>query len=128
MFTNLLVLVSTLLISTTAFAEFKGLVCLGTEPFWSLKIDALKGRMGFSAPGAKAATYAVTKPLNAHGVQEMMVMVFKGLKSDVSATVISSSLAGKCTDGMSDAEYSYHVVYTNRKAVQYGCCELMAQD
>lgn len=129
MLSHFLILFSSLLISIVSFAEVKGLACGGTEPFWSLDIDATNGKMHFSSPeNMKGSTFAVTPPLKARGIQDTLIMVFKGIKSDVSATAISSAIAGKCNDGMSDTEYSYHVIYTNRKVVRYGCCDLKAQE
>ena len=117
------------LFSTSAFAEFKGLGCQGTEPFWSLDVNVEKSTMRYSAPeNLKGTVYKMAKPASAIGMGDLMVMVFKGSKSDVSATVLSADIAGKCSDGMSEYEYSYHVVYRKGAQVLYGCCEPKAQD
>lgn len=130
MLKNAILSAAVVLSSASAFAEFKGLGCLGTEPFWSLDVDVVKSKMTYTSPdNLKGSAYKMSQPSQAVGLQENMVMVFKAAKKDVSATVISSDLAGKkCSDGMSENEYSFHVVYRNGANVVYGCCEPKAQD
>ena len=127
---RLFFVIAGLLFSTASFAAIKGYVCSGTEPFFSLDINATTGKMIYTSPeNEKGASYSVTKPLQARGIAEGNVVVFKVKKSYVSAILLSSTVAGKtCSDGMSDNEYSYHLVYTNRQTVMYGCCEPKAQD
>ena len=127
---HLFIIITSLLLSSASFAAIKGYVCTGTEPFFSLNINATTGKMIYTSPeNEKGSSYSVTNPLQARGVAEGNIVVFKGKKSDVSATLLSSTVAGKaCSDGMSDNEYSYHLVYTNRQTVMYGCCEPKAQD
>lgn len=125
MLKNVIAVALLLLLSNSAFAELKGLNCLGTEPFWGLEVDVVKNQLAFKTEADEKPQYKkIKKPLQAYGVGENMVMVFKSLKQDISATVISSNIAGKaCSDGMSDTDYPYHVVYRNADMVVYGCCE-----
>ena len=127
---RLVFVLSGLFLSSASFAAIKGYVCTGTEPFFSLDINATSGKLHYTSPeNEKGILYSVTSPLQARGIQEGNVVVFKGKKSDISATLLSSTIAGKtCSDGMSDNEYSYHLVYTTHQTVMYGCCEPKAQD
>jgi uncharacterized membrane protein len=115
--------------SANVHAEVKGLSCFGTEPFYTLDIDVAAKKLTYRNPATEQdEVHLVFPPLHADGLPETGVMVFKGRRTDVNVTVISDSLAGKCTDGMSEGEYAYHVVYTNGHVVKYGCCEPKAQD
>jgi uncharacterized membrane protein len=110
-----------------AHADFKGFVCVGTEPFFSVDIDVNSGKLNYTAPEVlNGMDYKISKPMNAVGLNELTVVVFKG--KGVNATVLSNDVGARCTDGMSDNEYSYHLVLTRGDIVNYGCCELKAQD
>jgi uncharacterized membrane protein len=117
------------MVSAGAHAEIKGLVCTGTEPFFSVNIDVQSKKLTYSAPeNVKGTIFSVTDPLQAQGLQKAKVMVFKDQRSDMTATVISDSIAGACSDGMSENQYAYHLVFTKGNSVKYGCCEPKAQD
>jgi uncharacterized membrane protein len=129
MFKIVIATAALVMFSTSAFAEFKGLVCFGTEPFWDIDINVTQGTLKYKAPeNLKGTVYKMAKPVSAIGMGELTVMVFKGSRSDVSATVLSDQIAGKCSDGMSENEYTFHVVYRKGSEVKYGCCEPKAQD
>lgn len=124
---NIIVL-ACLFLSFAAHAENKGLVCGGTEPFFSLNIDAVEGKLKYTSPeNLTGTTYAVAGPLDAAGLPEGNAFVFQG--EGVSAALLSSSIAGAdCSDGMSDNKYAYHLIFTSGDGVKYGCCEPKAQD
>lgn len=112
--------------SQVASANVNDLFCVGTEPFFALDISVANGMMKETSPeDLKGTMYKIDGPINAQGLQDSVVMVFKGHYSDITLNVISEHVAGKCSDGMSDEEYSYHLVYVNGQNVKYGCCKLM---
>lgn len=112
------------LISTSAFAA--RYACVGTEPFYSLDINTTTNRLRHSTPTNPTGNlYRITRPRQAQGIQTNMAFVVKGTLSDVSATLLSSQLTGHtCSDGMSDRAYGYHLVFTRRSQVFYGCCDI----
>lgn len=122
----LILAASALLASNAAHAsEAQNFVCGGTEPFYSLTISGSKGLMTYSGPeNLKGTSYAIKAPIHAAGLVSGTVSVIQGKKSPVSATLISNVMAGNCSDGMSDHEYAYHLVYKNGDEVLYGCCDL----
>ncbi len=85
----------------TANAEIKGYSCLGTEPFFSVTVSGQN--LTYEAPGEEFKA-KVSKRKDAMGVSEGYVSVYQNQKLNISVTV----LEGKCTDGMSDNEYSKH--------------------
>jgi len=116
-----------LIFASTAHAELKGYVCMGTEPFYSVDIDVKKGELTYVAPEViDGESYKISGPKHAAGMSEDSVAVFQG--QNVSATILSASISGACSDGMSDNSYDYHLVLTKGDRVLYGCCELKAQD
>ncbi len=113
-------------LSTSAFAEIKQLSCVGTEPFWNVQIDVEKSEMTYVDPVvAKAITYKLEAPQQAHGMQDDNVIVYTS--DSLTTTVLSSNIAGStCTDGMSDENYEFHAVVRSKggpfEGVFYGCC------
>jgi uncharacterized membrane protein len=103
-------------------ADVKGYTCLGTEPFYGLKISGTNLELDFVGEPLKA--YSVIGPKTPQGLQEGYVSVYKSRAMDAVISIVN----GKCTDGMSDNEYGYHLVYTEGDRVLYGCCEPLAQD
>lgn len=110
------------LFSTPALADVKGYACMGTEPFFSLKVQGQNLKL--ETPDGLNSQMAVTGPITPHGVPEGAVAVYKSKENDVVVSIVY----GKCTDGMSDKEYPYHLVYSKDEHALYGCCEQQAQD
>ncbi|RPJ74481.1 MAG: hypothetical protein EHM20_10525 [Alphaproteobacteria bacterium] len=90
--------------------------CSGTEPFWNLKLEGSK--MTFSAAMEDEST-TVNEVISRTGAAGMALdFAFVAKTEDAAATIIT----GECSDGMSDAIYSNHIVYTTGDLVLYGCC------
>ena len=110
--------------SQEASANVNRLFCVGTEPFYAIDIHVSSGMMKLTTPeDLNGTTYEIEGPINAQGIQDNVVMVFKGRYSDITLNVISEHVAGKCHDGMSDEKYPYHLVYMHGDSVKYGCCK-----
>lgn len=110
-----LIVLALMLTSVSSFAGIKGYQCSGTEPFFGLSIV---GKTLSLNDTVKTTKTAVDAPLNAAGMSEGFVTVYKNKKSDINLTIVS----GSCSDGMSDNTYDYNMVYTKGTTVLYGCC------
>lgn len=119
---QLLATLALITISNSAWAS--NYRCVGTEPFFNIVIDPSSKKLRYSTPtNVDGTVYAITKSLQADGLQTGNVFMFKGTKSNVSATLTHSNIAGNaCSDGMSDTAYTYHLVFNRNLSVQYGCC------
>lgn len=114
-------LIFTLLFAATANSAFAGTIwkCGGTEPFWGATI--LENKVVFADPELENPSISsIVSRRSAAGVGPDYVFVVK--TKSLSATVVS----GSCTDGMSDTEYSHHIVIDRgHQSVLYGCCNPM---
>src|SRR5262245_36494745 len=111
------------LFAVHAHADVKGYVCLGTEPFYSLKIQGTD--LTLETPEDELPhRYVVTGPQTPEGLQDGYVSIYR---SEAQKAVISI-VTGECTDGMSENKYGYHLVYVEGGRALYGCCEPLAQD
>lgn len=110
-----LILLTLAFVSINAFAAPNDYKCLGTEPFFSVSI---KGKTLSFNDTVKTSKLTVDAPLNAAGMSEGVVTVFKNKKADINVSIVS----GSCSDGMSDETYDYHMVFTKGSTVLYGCC------
>lgn len=116
-----LIVLTLAFVSMNSFAGLNGYECLGTEPFFSLSI---KGKNITLNDTVKVSKMTVDAPLNAVGMSEGYVTVYKNKKADINLTIVT----GECSDGMSDNTYGHHMVFTKGATVLYGCCEAKAQD
>lgn len=93
--------------------------CVGTEPFWGATI--LDTKIVFASPELERPdSSSIVSRQTAAGVGPDFAFVIK--TKNLSATVVS----GACTDGMSDTEYTHHIVIDRGNTrVLYGCCNLM---
>jgi uncharacterized membrane protein len=115
-----LIVLALMLSSVSSFAGIKGYKCSGTEPFFGLSIV---GKTLTLNDTVKTTKTLVDAPLNAAGMSEGFVSVYKNKKSDINLTIVS----GSCSDGMSDNTYDYNMVYTKGSIVLYGCCTQIAK-
>lgn len=107
-------LVATLFALTTVSAQ-ADMSCVGTEPFWGLKISEKSIR--FSSPDVlDGVQLKIKSKKEAAGMVEGFATVIK--TKHTSLTMVR----GECSDGMSDATYSHHAVYEMKGTVYYGCC------
>jgi uncharacterized membrane protein len=114
---DLIVAASLTLAPAYAFADLK---CGGTEPFWSLDIGAKKAV--YKGIEGDKIEFEVASKQDATGLKPGIVQVFtlKG-KGPQSSAVVQRQ---RCSDDMSDIEYSYEVTLTLPKEVFHGCCEI----
>ncbi|MGE0528442.1 MAG: COG3650 family protein [Bdellovibrionales bacterium] len=108
--------------AVSAQAEIKGYRCFGTEPFYGLDING--ANLTLEMLGEDPISYQVSGPTAPIGIQDGYVSVYRAPDKDAVVSIVS----GTCSDGMSDNEYGYHVVYVEGERVLYGCCEPLAQD
>jgi uncharacterized membrane protein len=93
------------------------LQCLGTEPFWSVRIngdDAV-----FEAPDVAQTSWSASEWLPARGlIGRYMIRLSSGY-----GTGYLAMLRQACSDGMSDIDYPFEaIMITPGQAVRAGCC------
>ncbi len=104
--------------SATAFR------CGGTEPFWSLEVQA-DGSMVFSDPVAERIDIGANVPRSAYGRMPEYMAAYDsqettGAKRAIRAYIFAND---KCSDGMSDETYTHQIIFDNGK-VWDGCCRV----
>ncbi len=104
----------------------RGFACSGTEPFYSLDIAGGKAVLKEAADEEnQTKTYDVQGPIDAHGTASNNSFAFRSNDGKVVISIMSSRFVGaKCTDGMSDKEYRYHMMYVSDSGVLTGCCSI----
>jgi uncharacterized membrane protein len=108
----------------------EGLVCTGTEPFWSLRINADGAR--FSEPGQETDTYGLRAIAPAAGQPRFPVLVTMMQEAESMLAVIRP---GACSDGMSDRTQPWLVDLVRQEpdgaggvlTLRSGCCRLPTQ-
>lgn len=99
-----------------------GLLCTGTEPFWSLRVGADEAEL--AAPDEQPVTLPVTSVRVAEGHRGWPVAV----RIDALTAVIRPAA---CSDGMSDRTYPWSVdvvpAQGARGGLRSGCCRLPAE-
>lgn len=88
--------------------------CFGTEPFWGMEL--VNNSLVLDLFDETKTSEEVISRETAAGMANEFAFIAKTKNS--SATIVT----GECSDGMSDEIYSHHVVYTDGRAVLYGCC------
>lgn len=88
--------------------------CIGTEPFWGLKIT--NTHVTLSRENV-SKTEPVLSKISAIGATDNFAFVVTSVSG--TATVIR----GECSDGMSDKLYSHHTVLKSGPIVVAGCCD-----
>lgn len=111
---NIIIALTIALSSSAAMAA--NYSCGGTEPFWGLKM--VGNKFIFADPELERPTVStIDSKRSAAGVGPEYVFVVKSGKA--TATVVT----GTCSDGMSDTEYTHHIVIDRgNERVLYGCC------
>lgn len=92
--------------------------CLGTEPFWSVHLDA--GHAAYSAPGADIALTPVTEAVAPEGYLAL-------LADGRGGTWTMLVGRGQCSDGMSDRTFGWQAQVFRAgggNALLSGCCTL----
>jgi len=92
------------------------LQCLGTEPFWSVRIN---GEAVFETPDVAPTTWIASEWLPARGlIGRYMIRLSSGY-----GTGYLAMLRQTCSDGMSDIDYPFEaIMITPGQAVRAGCC------
>jgi uncharacterized membrane protein len=107
-----------------------GLLCTGTEPFWSLRLDAAGA--SFSEPGAETDTFGMFAIAAATGQPRFPALVTMMQEGRSMLAVIR---AGACSDGMSDRTQPWQVDLVRQEpdgaggilTLRTGCCRLPPQ-
>lgn len=89
------------------------LTCYGTEPFFGLAIDSTSMIFGFYGVGELREK--IISKTDAQGTKDF---AYKVRTNNMSASIIT----GDCNDGMSDRNYSFHLLLERGNDVFYGCC------
>ncbi|WP_417524152.1 COG3650 family protein [Marinovum sp.] len=101
----------------------EGLLCTGTEPFWSLRYTADTAL--YSDFNNNSATLPLTDQLSAAGRNGFPALLSHGGDGAAVTAVIRAQL---CSDGMSDRDYPYAIVLRVQAAAEQilfeGCCRL----
>lgn len=120
---SLIVTSSIAFILTAATAFAADYTCVGTEPFWGVKVEG--STLTYSSPEVPNGRAMKIKSVReAEGVPAGVATVIKtkcGKKHGVTLTVVKDA---QCSDGMSDQKYTHAAVYDSSEAVLYGCCNL----
>ena len=111
-----LITIFTLALSANSFAA-ASVTCGGNEPSWG--VTTSQDRLIYSeASGAKPLSLKILNTKQAQGFSPDVAFVIKTKYTGL--TVI----AGDCSDGMSDINYTHHGVMNIDGKVLYGCCSL----
>ncbi|MEX0971306.1 MAG: SH3 domain-containing protein [Paracoccaceae bacterium] len=101
-----------------------GLVCSGTEPFWSIR--ALPGYLEYSDANGASQRYREQERLRGAGVGFADLAII-GRGDDQTASMIISPAS--CNDGMSDLEFALRIQLLRPGAqmpLLSGCCSMIA--
>ena len=111
------------LTTSTASAQQGGsLRCVGVEPFWGITITAKA--MWYTDRDEKRFDLVLVKPRNAVGRMPDVLRVYqtRRVKDGAAVTLVVKRNYQKCTDNMSDNEFSYDAIYVTPEGVFDGCC------
>ena len=89
--------------------------CVGTEPFWNLKVT--DKTMTYSNPALESTmTLKVTSVADAVGFTPGFARIIRSKYTRL--TLIS----GACNDGMSDDTFTHHAMFESAEGIFAGCC------
>lgn len=97
----------------------KGYNCIGTEPFWNVKVE--KTGIIFQLLGEEPVTYPYS-PAQKKDATSVYETSAGGSRIKVIIT------EGSCSDGMSDASYPYHAQVERDGESYRGCAFLIGQN
>lgn len=103
----------------SASATEKSYNCIGTEPFWNVKVEASGIR--FQLAGEDAVTYPY-KAASRQGAAQVYETTAQGSRLKVSITQEG------CSDGMSDTQYPYKVTVEKDGTTYQGCAFLLGKN
>lgn len=95
--------------------------CVGTEPFWSLKITPQK--LSFDRLGFGTMTIANGGPRAAEGQMIESLALYQGRLQEDSRRFMNVIISPRsCSDGMSDTDYPFEVLVLSGSSLFRGCC------
>ncbi len=101
----------------------QGLLCAGTEPFWSLRLSG--GGATWSAIDGAALTLSLTGVLTPEARGPFPAILSYGGPTAASMSVIEPMT---CSDGMSDRDYPWRILFLlstgDGQRLLDGCCQL----
>jgi len=100
-------------------ATEKAYNCIGTEPFWNVKVEA--SGITFLLMGEDAVTYPY-KTARQQGAAQVYETTVQGSRLKLSITEES------CSDGMSDTQYPYKVTVEKDGTTYQGCAFLLGKN
>lgn len=105
----------------------QGLLCNGTEPFWSVRLSG--GGAVYSGIDGDAVALTLSGALTAEARGPFPVVVSHGAASAASMSIIEPA---ECSDGMSDRVYPWRVLFLlstpDGQRLLDGCCQLPLED
>jgi uncharacterized membrane protein len=114
-----MIFLSAILFSSVGFtAENEIWKCVGTEPFWSVRIEGKK--ITFEDP-TQHSEFNQTNILYPVGMAPEIGFVIsaQGQATDATLTVRKDAT---CNDGMSDQPYSHELWFSTKDHLFVGCC------
>lgn len=109
---------------TAANGADKATSCVGTEPFWSVKIDAKTVQWEWDG---QTRTIENKGPRAAVGMMGSYAALYQGKTSEdpnrFLNVIITDAGEGGCSDGMSDTVYPYTAHVLSGTDFHVGCCK-----
>ncbi len=101
----------------------QGLLCGGTEPFWSLRLSG--GGGSYSAADGAPLTLTMTGALTPQAQGPFPAVLSHGGETAATVSIIEPML---CSDGMSDRTYPWRILFllstADGQQLLSGCCQL----
>lgn len=95
--------------------------CSGTEPFWSISLAATGATYG--DPEVETQPLSVDAVIVAQGRPGIPVLYRMSRSQNRKSEAVVSQQAW-CSDGMSDYDYAFQVMYSDETSLRQGCCTL----
>ncbi len=114
------------LLSSSAIAAPKSDVfyCIGTEPFWSLKVHPKGIKLMMPVDEIETTRYAAAAPSTFHGYVPDFGKIYRTRSATSDATIIIQPDAS-CSDDMSEESYSHSVIFMDSiLGDMHGCCNV----
>lgn len=92
------------------------LACSGTEPFWALELTPKK--IVLTSPDAKPVKMRATKPFTPSN--RVGTWIWQTVANGKAAQLVLTEQA--CSDGMSDRQYRFKLLYIRGTSAMDGCC------
>lgn len=101
------------------------LLCAGTEPFWSLRLD--RGQAVYSDPETEAVMMTASDWMRSRNSPAVLAIRLQGKDGSSAGNGHAAIQRSSCSDGMSDFDYPFGVtVILPDQTVLDGCCSRTA--